>query len=166
MKKLLLIAVTIWAAGSAFLGCKTTEENYRRAYETATAKQNAAYTDDEVGRMAAEEAIPRTVYKGDSIPMRGMWVNTVRLDSLSTRARRYNVVAGRYRQKFTAMSMVERFRHNGYDGALLLIDKDQLFYVAPLSTDTLDRAVEVWQQLSASSPVALQSPFPYILKRP
>lgn len=149
-----------------FVGCKTSEDNYRRAYETATERQNAAYTSDEVGLMAAEEAIPRSVYKGDSIPLRGLWVNTVKLGPTTQRARRYNVVIGRYRQKFTAMSMLDRFRENGYEDALLLTDKDQAFYIAPVSTDTLDIAVAAWKELSKSSPVPLQSPYPYIMKRP
>lgn len=166
MKKFAWLIAALLVVSSAISGCKTSEENYRRAYLTATEKQNAAYTDDEIGQMAAEERIPRTVYKGDSIPMRGMWINTVKLDSLTPRARRYNVVTGRYRQKFTAMSMIDRFRSSGYKDALLLIDKDQAFYVAPISTDTLDRAVEMWKQLSKESPVLLQSPFPYILRRP
>lgn len=150
----------------ALVGCKTTEENYRRAYQTATARQNEAFTDDEISLMTAEEAIPRAVYKGDSIPLKGLWVNTVKLDSATTRARRYSVVIGRYRQKFTALSLLNRLRDAGYDSPLLLIDRDQHFYVAPLSTDTLDRAVDTYRALLASPPLPIASPFPYILKRP
>lgn len=158
-----VVALTVVAAASS---CKTSEENYRRAYETAMAKQNEAYTSDELTLMADEEAIPRTLFRGDSIPLKGLWVNTVKLDSATQRARRYNVVTGRFRQKFTALSMLDRLRAEGYPDALLLIDKDQAFYVAPFSTDTLDRAVNAWRTLSGRSPVALRSPFPYILKRP
>lgn len=165
MKKI-FAPIFIIAALAAISSCKTTEENYRRAYEKAIEKQNEAYTSDEIDLMRAEEAIPRTVYRGDSIPMKGLWVNTVKIDSTTMRARRYNVVAGRFRQKFTAMSMLNRMKEEGYPNALLLVDKDQAFYVAPLSTDTLDRAVETWKVLSTSSPLLLTSPFPYILNRP
>lgn len=167
MKRLYIILIALVAAGVClFHSCKTNEENYRRAYETASQRQNAAYTSDEIELMAAEEAIPRTLYRGDSIPLKGMWVNTVKIDSTTQRARRYNVVIGRYRQKFTAMSLLDRVKSQGYPGAVLLIDKEQAFYVAPLTTDTLDRAVEAWRQIGANPPVMLHSPFPYILRRP
>lgn len=146
--------------------CKTTEANYKKAYEAAVEKQNEGYTDEEITAMAREEAIPKTVYKGDSIPMRGVYVNTVKLDPPVATALRYNVVVASFKQRFNAMSVLSRLQAAGYDNCRLLIDKDQLYYVAASTTDSLDDAVATLRQLKDSSPVALKPPFPYILRRP
>ena len=79
--------------------------------------------------MNKEEAIPRTVFRGDSIPLRGMHVNTVKLDPPVDAALRYNVVVASFKQKFNAMSVMTRLRDAGYSNALLLVDRDLKYYV-------------------------------------
>lgn len=162
---LTVIAATILLMSGA-TACKTTEENYRKAYEAAVEKQNEGYTEEEILNMAREEAIPRTVFNGDSIPMKGVYVNTVKLDPPVAAALRYNVVVATFKQKFNAMSVLDRLRHGGYSDGRLLIDKDQTYYVAAYTTDTLKNAVETLRSLEKSSPVAMKSPCPYILRKP
>ena len=89
--------------GVFFNSCKTSEENYKKAYQAAVEKQNEGYTDEEILSMAREEAIPRTVFNGDSIPMKGVYVNTVKLDPPVAAALRYNVIVATFKQKFNAM---------------------------------------------------------------
>lgn len=149
-----------------FTACKTTEENYRKAYETALEKQNEGYTSDEITQMAREEAIPRTLFNGDSIPLKGMYVSTVKLDPPVTAASRYNVIVATFKQKFNAMSVLTRLRDAGYNNGRLLIDRDQTFYVAASTTDTLKNAVATLKELEKSSPVVMKSPCPYILRKP
>ncbi len=146
--------------------CKTTEENYRKAYEAALEKKNEGYTTDEINQMAHEEAVPKTIYNGDSIPLKGMYVSTVKLDPPVTSASRYNVVVATFKQKFNAMSVLNRLRDAGYDNGRLLIDRDQTFYVAATTTDTLKNAVETLKELEKSSPIVMKSPCPYILRKP
>lgn len=158
--------IILFAILGLLAGCKTTEENYRNAYQTAVAKQNEGYTAEEIALMRHEEAIPRTVYKGDSIPLRGVYVNTVKLDPPVPAASRYNVVVASFKQRFNATSAMDRLRDGGYPEAFLLIDKDQNFFVAASTTNSLDSAVTTLRQLEKASPVACRSPFPYILRRP
>jgi len=146
--------------------CKTTEENYRRAYQATVEKQNEGYTDEEILSMAREEAIPRTLFRGDSIPMRGVYVNTVKLDPPVAPALRYNVVVATFKQRFNAMSVLGRLRDGGYPDSRLLIDKDQTYYVAAFTSDSLAEAVDILRALEKSSPVAFRSPCPYILRKP
>ena len=93
-------------------------------------------------------------------------MNTVKLDPPVAAASRYNVIVATFKQKFNAMSVLDRLRDSGYDDGRLLIDRDQTYYVAASTTDTLARAVETLRQLQKSSPVAMKSPCPYILRRP
>lgn len=166
-KSAILSATGILLAFAALLSsCKTSEENYRKAYEAAVEKQNEAYTGEEISLMAREEAIPKTLFRGDSIPMKGVYVNTVKLDPPVAAALRYNVVVATFKQQFNAKSVLDRLRQAGYPDGRLLIDRDQTYYVAPLSTDSLSEAVTALRRLQSSSPVPLRSPFPYILRKP
>jgi len=117
--------------------------------------------------------MPKTVYKGDSIPLKGMYVRLVdggmkegANGSAKGVALQYNVVVGSFKQEFNARSVFDRMRNGGYKEAVLLADRDGRFYIGAVTTASLDSAVEVLRNLEASSPVALRSPFPYILKKP
>lgn len=159
------LTLALLAVG-ATSSCKTSEENYKKAYEAAVEKQNEGYTDEEIINMAREEAIPRTVYKGDSIPIKGVYVNTVKLDPPVNAALRYNIVVATFKQRFNAMSVLDRLRAAGHNDGRLLIDKDQTYYVAAYTTDTLANAVETLRLIEKEPPVAMKSPCPYILRKP
>ena len=168
MKHSAILPVTamLLVLASMLPSCKTSEDNYRKAYQAAVEKQNEAYTGEEVSLMAREEAIPRTLFRGDSIPMKGLHVNTVKLDPPVEVARRYNVVVACFKQQFNAKSVLSRLREAGYPDGRLLIDRDQTYYVAPVSTDSLAEAVDALRRFQSSSPVPVRSPFPYILRKP
>ena len=167
MKKYIkyLFPVAVIALLSA-TSCKTTEANYRKAYEAAVEKQNEGYTSGEIAAMAREEAIPRTVYKGDSIPLKGEYVNTVKSDPPVSAAKRYNVVVATFKQKFNAQSVAKRLTEAGYTDVRLLIDRHQQYYVNAFSSDSLDEAVAFLRRITANPPMPLRSPCPYILRKP
>lgn len=168
MKHLAYILGATLAAAALFTAtsCRTTEANYRNAYNTAIEKQNQPFSAEELQEMAAEEAIPRTLFRGDSIPLKGMYVKTIKSDTTLTPTRKYNVVVARFRQRFNAQSLLNRFSEVGYTNGRLLLDSDQNYYVTPYTTDTLANAIDTWRTLSTTSPLPLRPPFPYILQRP
>lgn len=155
---LLLATLTLQA-------CKTTEENYRAAYDVAKAKKDEGLTNEEITGMLREEAMPKSVYKGDSIPLKGLYVRYVE-GGIDDRALRYNVVAASFMQQFNAHSVFTRLRDGGYPNPVILEDKDGRYYVAALTTASLDTAVATLRQLQSASPVSLRPPYPYILERP
>jgi hypothetical protein len=159
---LMLAALTLTAVTS----CKTTEENYKNAYEVALEKHNEGYTDDEIKNMAHEEAIPKTVYKGDSIPLKGAYVSTVKLDPPVSTTLQFNVVVATFKQKFNATSVMNRLKEAGYEDARLLIDRDQTYYVAATTSSTISDAVASLKEISAKAPISFHSPCPYILRKP
>lgn len=146
--------------------CKTSEENYKKAYLTAIEKRDESYTDEEIDLMTREEAIPRAVYKGDSIPLKGVYVNTVKLDPPVAACKRFNVIVATFKQRFNAQSVLGRLRKADYPDCRLLIDKDETYYVAAYTTDTLDRAVEMLRHIEKNPPLQMKSPCPYILRKP
>ena len=74
----LTIAVAVTALLGLMLGsCKTTEENYQRAYDIAKAKKTEGLTAEEISGFKREAETPKTVYKGDSIPLKAMYVSWV-----------------------------------------------------------------------------------------
>lgn len=109
--------------------------------------------------------MPRTVYNGDSIPLKGMYVKHIE-GGVDNKALRYNVIVASFRQQFNARSLMTRLRDNGYPDAVLLADKDGRYYIGTLTTASLDSAVSALHSLSESSPVALRTPYPYILQKP
>lgn len=145
--------------------CKTTEENYRSAYETAKARQTEGLTTEEIAGLQREEAMPKTVYNGDSIPLKGLYVRHVEGGN-SNKALRYNVIVASFRQQFNARSMMKRLRENGYPNAVLLSDKDERYYIGTLTTTSLDSAVTALRALPTDTQLHLRSPYPYILQRP
>lgn len=161
MKKFLIL---IAALGIVATGCRTTEKNYREAYEKALEKRNEGLTEAELDALEREQATPKSVYRGDSIPLKAMWVNTVS-ETSKTAALEYNVVTGMFRQQFNATSAMKRLRDGGYPGAFLLIDGEKNFIVAATTTASLDSAVVQLRQLQASSPIALKAPYPFILRK-
>lgn len=161
--KLKLISIPLLL--SLLISCKTTEENYRSAYEVAKAKQTEGLTDREISAMQREEALPKVVYKGDSIPLKSVYVKWVEGGAEGS-ALRYNVVVNSFKQQFNARSLLTRLRDAGYATSLLLEDKTGRYYVAASTTASLDTALVTLRSLEQSSPVPLRSPYPYILQRP
>lgn len=157
----------------AATSCKTSEANYRAAYEAAVESINEGYTTEELEAIAREEAMPKTLFRGDSIPLKGVYVNTVKLpgadsDSAARQlpARQYNVVVAQFKQRFNANSVLKRLQEGGFPDALLLIDRDQMYYIVAGTTDSLEDAVALLRRVESSSPVAMKSPCPFILRRP
>lgn len=165
MKKFIYMLLSAALLTVALTGCKTTEENYRKAYEVAQAKKYDGLTEAEVSALKREEAMPKTVFKGDSIPLKGMYVKWVE-GGKGDMAFRYNVIVASFRQRFNAGSAFSRMREGGYPDAVLLADRDERYYVAAVTTESLDSAVSVLRALEENSPVALREPYPYILQRP
>lgn len=146
-------------------GCKTTEANYRSAYEKALEKRNEGLSADEIAAFAREEAIPRTVFRGDSIPLRGAYVKCV-AGGVGGQVLPYSVAVATFRQKFNAESVFKRLQAAGFSRAALLIDKDEHYLVVATTDSTLETAVGEFRRVESSSPVPMRSPFPYILHRP
>lgn len=162
MKKILFISCVISAF--ALAGCKTTEANYRSAYEITKAKQTEAAGGDTPSPLLSG-AQPRDItVDGIEVTSVTERVRQVPIDGApAATVRRYNVVAGRFHQIFNAKAMRQRLADNGYPNAAVAENRDKLYYVIASSFAEMAPAAEALKALAADSRLSLKQPFPFIL---
>ncbi len=135
-------------------GCKTTEANYRAAYEKAVARQNEGLTPEELQGFEREKAVPVSIWRGDSIPLRARYAKTM-AETPQTE----------FTQRFNATSAAERARTGGYPDARVLFDNEKRYYVSAVSAATLDSAVVLLHHVDSAPPMPMRTPCPYILEK-
>ena len=150
--------------------CKTSEEAYRAAYEKAVAGREDA------------DPLEGTVYGAARRPMdtRLAVTGTDTAEVVVHRVRvteggggeaewlhSYNVVVGRMKQRFNALSLRERLTDEGYPRAFVVETAEPYYYIVVGSYDSEAAAVAECARLrrGADFPVPLRAPLPFILKR-
>lgn len=147
------------------VSCKTTEENYRQAYQKTIAARNES------------EPLDSTVYSRVRNQMSARMVNTaagtVRVESrlvrvakdagLPEQLKRYNAVAGQFKQIFNAKSLRNRIADNGYPAAVVVETAEPYYYVIAASFDNIEQAAECIAELNRQAPAWLKQPCPYII---
>ena len=157
-------------AGIALTGCKTSEENYRKAYERATAKNDRNVTEFENTIYNRYRGQVRDV----AVDLDGRTVNTkvirvkVTPDGGGIREwlKKYSVVVGEFKQLFNARSMQTRFVDAGYPRAFLVENGEPYYYIVIDSSNDLAAMEVLADSLRQSSPIPLKDDFPYILQTP
>ncbi len=147
-------------------GCKTTEANYRAAYEVAKEKSaEKSLVDGTIYDQMRREAIDsRLVVNGDSIPMVTVQVSTVADYSTPQSVKRYSVVVNQFKQVFNAKSQVNRLRTSGYPEALLVVTAEPLYYVVAVSVDNPEEAAAEYFKVLDDKSIVKKNPFPWILR--
>lgn len=168
MKTTLLGPVAVAAACVVMAsGCKTTEANYKAAYETTVAHRNEKTSDDVPGMKAAGTPEPKDmeVAPGITLPVITAWIGSAGEAGVAHRdsVRLYNVVVARFRQVFNARQMSERLRSSGYPGALVLRTNDA-YFVSTASTSSPQEAQEALRRVADDQSLRLRSPYPLIVR--
>lgn len=162
--RLHLLIAAIIALGA--ISCKTTEENYRKAYEAASAQQRESTGLDSTiyGRIRNQAVTSRLTVGGDSLPLRREYIGyTDGGGSSRENVRRYNVVVGQFKQVFNARQMRQRLIDGGYEGAMIVHTREPLYYVIAASVPTPDEALAAWRRITSDRSLVLKSPLPFIL---
>ena len=117
-------------------GCKTTEANYKSAYETAKEKNAASGGLGAIDSELAAEDSPKEIKIGDvQLP-----VINCRLYKATTEGddaivpKLYNIAVAKFRQRFNARSLCQRLRDGGLTARLLRLTWKKL-----LCDDRYDR---------------------------
>lgn len=165
----ILLAVAV-ALTVAVTSCKTTEKNYREAYEKAVADNDRGVTDFDktiYNRYRGQARDVTANVDGRTVNTRMMQVK-VTPDGGGIREwlRKYSVVVAGFKQIFNARSMQKRFVDAGYARTFLVENGEPYYYIVIDSSDDLTPMVNLADSLSAASPVPLKEGFPYILQRP
>ena len=145
-------------------GCKTTEENYRKAYETAKAKESDGL-DETIYNKIRREAMPSNVVIGnDTLAMKRERVRVSDgQDIPQERMKKYNVIVAQFKQLFHATSMKKRIIEAGYPAAFIVETREPLYYVVAFTTDSPSEAAETLHKLEKDSPLKLLEPCPWVL---
>lgn len=156
-------------AALAISSCKTTEANYRSAYETTVAHQRERQGGLDTPELTATGALtprPTEVSNGVTLPIATAWLRNEHNSNVTTRldsVKRYNIVVARFRQSFNAGQMLSRLRRENYPEALVLKTADN-YYVATSTTANPDTALARIRAVAADSSLRLKAPFPFILR--
>lgn len=166
MKKIVYLSIII-AALASISACKTTEQNYRAAYELAQQKKTS--TDTVTDRLIEREAGPAQVtVDGISLPMTTEYTRPVNnLEGFNAGDfKKYNVVIASFRQLFNAKSVRKRAIEAGFDKAFIVSNNQQVYFVIAVSCTTPTEAEAALKKVTEVKPVVMKSPYPYIMRRP
>lgn len=167
MKPRYYLSALVLALPVIFLsGCKTTEENYRAAYEkTMAARQEGEDLDDTIYGRERRQMKSATVDTPDGpLEVRSQLVRvTEGGGGIPENLKRFNVVAGQFKQLFNATSLRERLVAGGYPGAFVVETAEPYYYVVAASYADASEAAEALEELGKKSPVTMKEPCPFIL---
>lgn len=166
MKHLLYLFAVVLTIMS-LTACKTTEANYRAAYENAKLKQQESTGIDSTiyGRIRQQATGSKLVVGADSLPLRREYVGYT-TDGGSSRETvlRYNIVVGQFKQVFNARQMRQRLIDGGYTGAMIVNTREPLYYVIAATASTPEEALEAWKRITTDKAIVLRAPLPFILQ--
>lgn len=164
MKQLLIILIF----AGIMISCKTSEANYRAAYDKAVAARDAEDGKETIYGGEQRRLNQNFIISGnDTIPV------NVKMVSVETEKgapvptlHKFMVVAGQFKQKFNAMSFCKRLVEAGYADAAVVRTAEPYYYVVASSFDKITEADSAMADLKKKAPVAMKDPVPFILRDP
>ncbi len=146
------IALTLMVVALAVTSCKTSEDNYRRAYEKTIAARQADEADNESIYGSDRRMLPTTavIAGNDTVPVMSA----------------YNVVAGQFKQQFNAFSLRDRLIDAGYKDAFVVETAEPYYYIIVQTSGDVRSASDALEKLKQKPPVAMKDPLPFILHDP
>lgn len=154
-------------AGLFIVACKTNENNYRQAYETAVSKNRESSGVDSTiyAKIRNSARMSDLVVASDSMPMRTEYIGYTEDGGASRETiGRYNVVVGQFKQVFNARQMRARLQASGYDGAFIIHTREPLYYVCTAACKTPEEAAQAYQRVKEDKSIVLRDPLPFILR--
>lgn len=149
--------------------CKTSEENYRAAYEKAIAgRDSLTALDNTIYGAGRRNMGSRTAVAGaDTAEVRTARVAvTDGGGGIREWLHPYSVVVGQFKQLFNAHSMRERLADAGYPRAFVVETAEPYYYVILSSHDSQSEAIHALAAIPSDFPVAMKAPLPFVLYCP
>jgi hypothetical protein len=165
IKRKILPALAAGLLLASTFACKTSEDNYRKAYEKAVEKQSEGIDSTIYNKIRLEARPGVEVVDGDTMEVQREYVFvTPNLGVKSNALKRFDVVVAQFKQLFHAKSMRQRMADNGYTDAFVAQTREPLYYVVVLATDDAAQAAAELAKLKQASPVKLIDPCPWVLR--
>lgn len=155
-------AVVAVVAGS----CKTSEANYRAAYDRAVAgRDSTGGVESTVYGAQRTMSARMAIIGGDSVEIRYQRLAvTEGGGAIRETLKPYNVVVGQFKQLFNARSMRERLVDSGYPSAFVAETSEPYYFVILSSHADAASALKALRDIPAGFPVRMKAPLPYILQ--
>lgn len=147
--------------------CKTTEKNYRTAYERTMTAQDTTHLEFEqtiYGRYRRDMRVSESIVGGDTVATRIQRVFITPGDSVPNMLKNYNLVVGQFKQLFNAKSMRQRLCDKGYTGAFVVQTAEPYYYVVAQDYDGQSQAAAALKRMRANPPFRLRDPLPFLLR--
>lgn len=165
LRILLIATLSVLAVAS----CKTTEENYRSAYEKAVAGRDSAMALDktiygaERRNIGTRTAITAT---GDTAEVRTARIKITEGGGGSPELLKpYNVVVGQFKQLVNSKSLRERLVAAGFADAFVVETAEPFYYIILNSYASEADAIRAASELKDKGlPIAMRPPCPFVLK--
>lgn len=161
------LPLSLMALAMMAVGCKTTESNYRQAYETAVAKnRDSSGVDSTIyAKIRNSARTSDLIVTGDTMPMRTEYIGYTEDGGASRETiGRYNVVVGQFKQVFNARQMRARLQSSGYDSAFIIHTREPLYYVCTQACATPEEAEKAFVRVKDDKSIVLRDPLPFILR--
>lgn len=167
VRKLFVTAVAFTVAAFTLVGCKTTEENYRKAYEAAVGadREKSAVDSTIYAKVRNSARMSDLVVASDTLPLRTENIGFTEDGGASRESvKRYNIVVGQFKQIFNARQMRTRLQEGGYPDAFIIHTAEPLYYVCTATCRTAEDAVTEYRKVKEDKNIVLRSPLPFILR--
>lgn len=163
-KTLITLAVAI-AALTALTACHTTEENFKKAYDTAVAKtidnEGQQYHD----KMVQERMRPTEVVGGDSVRIVRTYGNIA--DDKPDKLHKFNVVVAEFDQIINARSYKQRLHdREGYEPYLIFNNQSKKYCVIVKGFDEKGPAAAFVTNIKSYMKMKVLVPRAWILQLP
>ena len=155
-------------------GCKTTEANYKAAYDATRAAQARAAAeedealDDNTRRMLAKDrrnAHSLIVAAGDTLEVTTLPVKLVPECSAGLKQTpRYSVVLNAFAMLFNAKAMQQRLIDAGFTGAYVFQTARPDYYVCPGGSDNADEIPAILRRVEAAGNLGQRAGFPAVIR--
>lgn len=160
--KLLILSVL---TAAAFTACRTTEDNYRQAYErTVAAKAQQDTLDNAIyghKRRNMTETKVRTAV--GEVTIKTQFVRVADDCGINENLHRYNTVVGQFKQIFNAKSMRERLIDAGFPATIVVETAEPYYYIVIGSFNTIDEAADAMDKYLASGCKIGNAKEPFVL---
>ena len=167
------VPIFCWILASLFIftACKTTEANYREAYEKAIAGRDSltAIENTIYGKHRRNLTTSTAVAGNDTVEILSARVRiTEGGGGINENLKPYNVVVGQFKQLVNAKSLRERLVEAGYPTTFVVQTAEPYYYIILNSWATREDAIKVCATISAdkSFPIALREGLPIVLFAP
>lgn len=160
--------IFVIAAVGLLSSCKTTEANYRAAYDVAKARQVEQQRDDEYDEDTMR-LLERSRQRGESTHIVG--ADTIKVTTVFVkmtqgehdRVPRYSVVLNRFSQIFNAKAMCRRLRENGFPNAYIFESATPEYYVATDGSNEITEMPEMLKKAQKSERLGAKNGYPKVI---